>query len=76
MDMRLSVYALALDPSRCVVCFEVFGDVEPVAVTTQRHALQRGFAVVRGREGRALRLTEALAAKEAQRAIDAARGKP
>lgn len=76
MDMRLSVYALALDQERCVVCFEVFGTVEPVAVTTQRHALERGFAVVRGREGQALRLAEALAAKEARRAVDAARGKP
>lgn len=76
MDMRLSVYALALDPSLCVVCFEVFGTVQPVAVTTQRHALQRGFAVVRGREDEALRLAEALAAKEARRAVDAARGKP
>lgn len=67
MDMRLSVYALALDPSLCVVCFEVFGTVQPVAVTTQRHALERGFAVVRDRKD------EALASHEANRAIEAER---
>lgn len=73
MKLKLSLYALALDGKRCVVCLEMDGAVDPVCVITLAQAMERGLAIRQGREQEALRLAEELARRDAQAAIDAAK---
>lgn len=73
MQLKLSLYALALDGQRCVVCLDVDGSVDPVCVITLAQAMERGLAIRQGREQEALRLAEELARRDAQAAIDAAK---
>ncbi len=74
MKLKLSLYALALHGQRCVVCLETDGAVDPVCVIPLQRAMERGLAIRQGREQEALRLAEELARRDAQAAIDAAKG--
>lgn len=75
MNLSLRLYALALDESRCVACFEFDGVVEPVCVLTLKRAMECGLLIQQGRETTAQALVEQIAHREAKKAIMAAKEK-
>lgn len=74
MQIRMSLYALRLESGRCVVCLDIDGVTEPVCIVDEQRAAGAGVGI-RDDPVQAQRMAEALAQRDAQRAIDAARGR-